>query len=56
MNRTQTCGSPSNFDRSTDGDCALMFVRSVITGLGVADGDFYQHMTAKERVEVTEET
>jgi hypothetical protein len=33
-----------------------MFVRSVITGLGVADADLYQHMTPKERVEVTEET
>lgn len=33
-----------------------MFVRWVITGLGVADADLHQHMTAKERVEVTEET
>ena len=33
-----------------------MLVRSLITGLGVADASCYQHMTAKDRVEVTEET
>jgi hypothetical protein len=33
-----------------------MCERSMITGFGVADADFYQHMTAKQGVEVTEET